>query len=175
MGYIQYYSYNCQRCGNPTQHQLFVLQCQSCGVPMCKNCSKGALCFRCFNSLPQQLQEKYHKQLNSPKIILGIILGAIAIPMGIFAPPLLIFLVIIGCKAYSMDHGKYKTTRKSVLRKAQNIVSEVRQQGPPPTTQPSQQQQNAYPQQQNTYQQQQNTQQKQQDPDQKYDGTFWEP
>ena len=166
---VHYYSYNCKRCGNATKHQLFVLQCQSCGIQLCKKCAKGSLCLDCFNSLPDEMQKKYHKQLITPIIILSVVLLIIAIPIGILIPGLLIFLVILGVVAWSKDHGSLKTTPKSAVRKAQKIVAETRQlfqsTSQPQPSQNFQQQQQQNQQQQNTYQK---------DPDSKYGGTFWE-
>ena len=164
---IRYHSYNCQVCGRPTNHQLFVLQCQSCGLAMCKKCAKGSFCLECFNSLPEELQKKYKKQLALPKIIVSTILLAIAIPLGIFNPGLLLFLALMGIIAYCMDHGRYKTTPKSAVRKAQKIVAELRQQTQPITQYgPNNQNTQNNTQQQNSFQPN--------DPNQKYDGTFWE-
>ncbi len=172
MSFTNYYSYNCNRCGNATKHQLFVLQCQSCGIQLCKKCAKGSLCLDCFNSLPDEMQKKYHKQLTTPIIILSVVLFIIAIPIGIFIPGLLVFLIIVGVIAWRKDHGSLKTTPKSAVIKAQKIVAEVRQKNQgisqPQPSQNSQQQQQQNQQQQN----QQQTYQK--DPDSKYSGTFWE-
>lgn len=159
---IHYYSYNCNCCGKATQHQLFVLKCQNCGFSLCKKCAKGSLCLNCYNSLPEELQKKYSRQLNTPKIIIIIILLAIFTPIGILIPQLLLFLVLLGVIAYCMDHGKYKTTPRSAVRKAQKIVTEARLQFQS-TPQPSQ-----------NLQQKQQKKYQQQDPESKYDGTFWD-
>lgn len=164
---VMIYSYNCLRCGKPTRHQLFVLTCQSCGIPICKECSKGSLCLQCYNSLPEELQKKYCHQLDKPKKKLKIILLVLS-PLFIIFPP----LICLGLTAYYKDHGKNKTTPRSEVLKAQNIVTEARQnnQG---ISQPQTSQN--YPQQQQQNQQQQNQQQTyQKDPDSKYGGTFWE-
>lgn len=176
---VSYYNYNCNRCGNATKHQLFVLQCQSCGIQLCKKCAKGSLCIDCFNSLPDEMQKKYSRQLKTPIIILSIVLLVIIVPLAIIIPGLAVFIVAIGAAAYCMDHGSLKTTPKSAVRKAQKIVAETRQQFQG-TTQPQpsqnfQQQQQQNQQQQNQQQaqnQQKNTYQK--DPDSKYSGTFWD-
>lgn len=168
MGMVNYYSYICNRCGKATKHQLFVLQCQSCGIQLCKKCAKGSLCLDCFNSLPDEMQKKYSRQLKAPIIILSIVLLVIAVPLAIFAPGFIIFCIIIGIVAWSKDHGSLKTTPKSAVRKAQNIVAETRQQFQG-TTQP---QPSLNIQQQQQQNQQQNTYQK--DPDSKYSGTFWD-
>lgn len=180
MGMVNYYSYTCNRCGKATKHQLFVLQCQSCGIQLCKKCAKGSLCLDCFNSLPDEMQKKYSRQLKTPIIILTIVLLVISVPLALFAPGFLIFCIIIGIVAWSKDHGSLKTTPKSAVRKAQNIVAETRQQFQG-TTQPQpslniQQQQQQQNQQQQNQQQAQNKQQNtyQKDPDSKYNGTFWE-
>ena len=160
---VMIYSYNCMLCGKATRHQLFVLTCQSCGLPMCKECSKGSLCLKCYNFLPNDLQKKYSDQLEKPKKKIKIILLVLS-PLFIIFPPLL----ILGLTAYFMDHGKNKTTPKSEVLKAQNIVAEMRQKNQNISQpQPSQnfQQQQQQNQQQNTYQK---------DPDSKYSGTLWE-
>ncbi len=183
---VQYYSYNCNRCGNATKHQLFVLQCQSCGIQLCKKCAKGSLCLDCFTSLPDEMQKKYSRQLITPIIILISVLLAIAIPLALFAPEVLFFIVLIGIVAWCKDHGRLKTTPRSAVRKAQKIVAETRQRNqgisqPQPSQnyqqqqQQNQQQQNRQQQNQQQQNQQQQNQQKtyQKDPDSKYSGTFW--
>jgi len=129
---------------------------------MCKKCAKGGFCLDCYKSLPYDMQKKYSRQLKMPIIILSVALFVIAVPMVVLAPGFLICLVLIGCKAYSLDHGKYKTTRKSVLRKARNILADLGQISP----QAAQSLQTSQPQQ---------NPPNPQDPDQQYKGTFWLP
>jgi len=160
---VMIYSYNCKFCGKATRHQLFVLTCQSCGLTMCKECSKGSLCLKCYNFLPDGLQKKYSHQLAKPKKKIKIILLVLS-PLFIIFPPLL----CLGLRAYFLDHGKNKTTPRSEVLKAQNIVAEMRQKNQGISQpQPSQnfQQQQQQNQQENTYQK---------DPDSKYSGTFWD-
>ncbi|QEE15819.1 hypothetical protein DSAG12_01646 [Promethearchaeum syntrophicum] len=174
----RYFEYACQRCGNGTAHQLFVLQCQNCGKSLCKKCAKGSLCLDCYNALPDDLQKNYNRQLKTPIIIISVILLAIFIPLGIIIPELLIFCAILGGAAWLMDHGRLKTTPRSAVRKAKVIVADARQrfQNIGPTHQNYQQQQQQQQQYQNQQQPQKNNQQKtyQKDPDDKYGGTFWD-
>ena len=184
MAVTRFFEYSCQRCGNATAHQLFVLQCQSCGISLCKKCAKGSLCLDCYNSLPVEMQKKYSQQLKTPIIVGSVILLVIFIPMTYYLWQLTLFCVILGGAAYLMDHGRLKTTPKSAVRKAQIIVAKTRQQyqnvTPPSQNfqqQQQQQQQNQQHQQQKYQQQQQKKNQQKttkKDPDDKYGGTFWE-
>ena len=65
-------------------HQLFVLQCQNCGISLCKKCAKGSLCLDCYSALPDDMQKKYNRQLKTPIIIVSVILLAIFIPLTYF-------------------------------------------------------------------------------------------